>query len=58
MQKNRGALLLNDADIKHQGEASRKERPIKCNDRCFVGAICSGVVVTPPSATRLGQIAS
>ena len=24
MQKNRGALLLNDADIKHQGEASLK----------------------------------
>ena len=24
-QKNRGELLLNDADIKHQGEASRKE---------------------------------
>ena len=44
--------------ITHRSEASLKERSIRCNDRRFVGAICSDVVVMPPSATERGRVSS
>jgi hypothetical protein len=57
-QKNRGELLLNDADIKHQGEVSPEGATDQMQRQVLSWNDLLGRSGKPPSATRLGQFPS